>query len=240
MVHETLTENTINKYLKITRQVLGFGVLKKWISENPMLHMKCPYRHPPREILTMAELEAIQNSDLPIKRLDEVRDVYIFSCYTGYAYVEVSNLSNNNIIIGMDGNNWAKVRRQKTGEPEMVPLLPPAMEIIEKYKNHPWCVANDKLLPVKSNHKYNLYLKEVAELAGIKKYLTTHSARHTFATTVLLDNDVPLETASKLLGHSSIRSTQIYAKVSLKKLSNNMNDLRTKLFPSESSIKTGS
>ena len=178
----------------------------------------------------MAELQAIQNAALPIKRPDEVRDVYVFSCYTGYAYVEVSNLSNNSIVIGMDGNQWANVRRQKTGEPEMVTLLPPALEIIEKYKDHPWCIANDKLLPVNSNQKYNEYLKEVAKKAMIKKYLTTHGARHTFATTILLHNDVPLETASKLLGHSSIRSTQVYAEVSLKKLSNNMNDLRANYF----------
>lgn len=239
-VHESLTENTINKYLKITRQVFSFGVLKKWIDDNPMKHMKCPYRHPHREILNMAELQAVQDVELPSRRLNEVRDVYIFCCYTGYAYVEVSNLSPNNIVIGMDGNRWANVQRQKTGEPEMVPLLPPALQIIERYKDHPWCIANNKLLPVISNQKYNQYLKEVAQKAHVTKYLTTHTARHTFATTILLDNDVPLETASKLLGHSSIRSTQIYAKVSLKKLSNNMRELKTKLFPDLKAVKTGS
>ena len=140
----------------------------------------------------------------------------------------------------MDGNKWANSQRQKTGMPELVPLLPPALGIIEKYENHPYCVANNKLLPILSNQKYNKALKQIAKFARIKKNLTTHIARHTFATTILLDNDVPLETTSKLLGHNSIRSTQIYAKVSLKKLSNNMNDLRNKLFTKNGIAKTGS
>lgn len=187
----------------------------------------------------MAELNSLSTVYLPNKRLCEVRDVYVFSCYTGFAYIDATNLSPDNIVIGMDGNKWAKTNRQKTGMPELVPLLPPALEIIEKYKDHPYCIANNKLLPILSNQKYNKNLKEIATYARIKKNLTTHIARHTFATTILLDNDVPLETTSKLLGHNSIRSTQIYAKVSLKKLSNNMNDLRTKLFSKDDIAKTG-
>ena len=238
-IHESLIENTINIYLRFAKQVFKLGVAKKWIEENPFREIKTPYRHPPREILNMTELKTLSTVYLPIKRLCEVRDAYVFACYTGFAYVDAANLSPDNIIIGMDGNKWAKSQRQKTGVPEMVPLLPPALEIIEKYKDHPYCVANNKLLPILSNQKYNKNLKEIAKFARIKKNLTTHIARHTFATTILLDNDVPLETTSKLLGHNSIRSTQIYAKVSLKKLSNNMNDLRTKLFSNDKFDKTG-
>jgi len=229
-IYETLTENTLNIYLRFAKQVFKLGVGKKWLAENPLKDIKTPYRHPPREILNMNELKSLSTVYLPKKRLDEVRDVYVFSCYTGFAYIDAANLTPDNIVIGMDGNKWAKTQRQKTGMPELVPLLPPALDIIEKYKNHPYCVANNKLLPILSNQKYNKNLKEIAKFARIKKNLTTHIARHTFATTILLDNDVPLETTSKLLGHNSIRSTQIYAKVSLKKLSNNMNELRAKLF----------
>jgi site-specific recombinase XerD len=231
-IHETLTENTLNIYLRFAKQVFKLGVAKKWIAENPLKDIKTPYHHPPREILNMNELNSLSTVYLPNKRLDEVRDVYVFSCYTGFAYIDTANLTPDNIVIGMDGNKWANTQRQKTGVPELVPLLPPALEIIEKYKKHPYCLAKNKLLPILSNQKYNKNLKEIAKFARIKKNLTTHIARHTFATTILLDNDVPLETTSKLLGHNSIRSTQIYAKVTMKKLSNNMNDLRSKLFPS--------
>lgn len=193
----------------------------------------------PRLVLTMEELLAIQNVALPIDYLSEVRDVYIFSCYTGYSYYEVSMLTPDHVIRGMDGNKWISIKRHKTGEPEMVPLLPIPLSIIEQYKNHPDCLVNGKLLPVKSNTKYNMHLKQVAERAKVKKYLTTHTARHTFATTVTLEHDVPLETVSRLLGHRSIRTTQIYAKVSLKKLSNNINDLRQKLNHESFSKKTG-
>lgn len=238
-IHENLIENTINIYLRFAKQVFKLGVAKKWIVENPFRDTKTPYRHPQREILNMNELKTLSTVYLPNKRLDEVRDAYVFACYTGFAYIDTANLTPDNIIIGMDGNKWIKTNRQKTSMPELVPLLPPALEIIEKYKDHPYCVAYNKLLPILSNQKYNKNLKQIATFARIKKNLTTHIARHTFATTILLDNDVPLETCSKLLGHSSIRSTQIYAKVSLKKLSNNMNDLRSKLFPSNKFAVTG-
>lgn len=237
-IHEKLTENTISVYLRFTKQVFSLAVIKKWIGENPFRDTKTPYRHPPREVLTMAELNTLATVYLPNKRLDEVRDAYIFSCYTGFAYIDAASLSPDNIVIGMDGKKWAKTCRQKTGMPELVPLLPPALAIIEKYKDHPWCVAHNRLLPILSNQKYNKNLKQIANYARINKNLTTHIARHTFATTILLDNDVPLETASKLLGHNSIRSTQIYAKVTLKKLSNNMNDLCAKLFKDEKDEKT--
>lgn len=159
-IHESLTENTISVYLRFTKQIFKLVVAKKWIDENPFNETKTPYRHPPREILNMTELNSLATVYLPHKRLDEVRDAYVFSCYTGFAYIDTANLSPDNIVIGMDGNKWAKTQRQKTGMPELVPLLPPALEIIEKYKNHPYCVANNKQLPILSNQKYNKNLKQ--------------------------------------------------------------------------------
>ena len=137
----------------------------------------------------------------------------------------------------INGKLWITKDRKKTGVEETVPLLPIALAIIEKYKTHPHCVNENKLLPVNSNVRYNAYIKEVANICGIKKELTTHTARHTFATTVLLENDVPIETVGKLLGHKDLRSTQIYAKITKRKVSNNMKALEEKIFNSNGIIR---
>jgi integrase len=137
-------------------------------------------------------------------------------CYTGYAYEDAFGLGSENIFIGMDGQRWITKDRQKTEQAECVPLLPVPLEIIYRYRNHPHCVTANKLLPVRSNQRFNGYLKEIADICGINKELTTHTARHTFATTVTLENDVPIETVSKMLGHRSIKTTQRYAKVTRK------------------------
>ncbi len=234
-----IADNTTFKYIRIVKQLLDFAVQKEWLDKNPIKHYKCPYKNPHREVLTMHEITALMDLQLPNKMLERVRDCYIFSCFTGYAYKEVDSLTKDNVVIGMDGNKWISLCRHKTDEPELVPLLPIPLEIIDRYKNDVWANANNKLLPIRSNQKYNENLKKIAELAGIKKHLTTHTARHTFATTVALEHDVPIETVSRLLGHRSIRTTQIYAKVSLKKLSNNMNELRTKLAPASAMSITG-
>ncbi len=153
----------------------------------------------------------------------------MFCCFTGYAYLDVYNLTPENIVTGVDGNKWVVKDREKTKTPEQIPLLPIALEIIERYKNHPTCVNKNSLLPVNSNQRYNGYLKEIADVCGIKKHLTTHTARHTFATTVTLEHDVPIETVSQMLGHKNIRTTQIYAKVTQRKISNNMEELKKRL-----------
>jgi len=126
---------------------------------------------------------------------------------------------------------------QKTGVEETVPLLPVALEIIKKYNDHPYCLAENKLLPVNSNFRYNAYLKELAVICGISKDLTTHTARHTFATTITRENDVPIETIGKMLGHKDLRSTQKYAKITKRKISNKMKSLENKLFNADGLLK---
>jgi len=126
---------------------------------------------------------------------------------------------------------------QKTGVEETVPLLPVALEIIKKYNDHPYCLAENKLLPVNSNFRYNAYLKELAVICGISKDLTTHTARHTFATIITLENDVPIETIGKMLGHKDLRSTQKYAKITKRKISNKMKSLENKLFSADGLLK---
>lgn len=143
--------------------------------------------------------------------------------------MDVKNLRKENIIIGIDGHSWISVFRQKTDSPTRLPLLPEALAILKKYENHKGREITGQLLPVPSNQKMNAYLKEIADLCEIHKELSSHIARHTFATTVTLGNGVPIETVSKMLGHKSIKQTQLYAKILDTKISIEMNALREKL-----------
>lgn len=226
---EKLHHNTAMKYAKDLKQVMKYAVMLEYIQSNPFEFFKCTFKKTKREILTSEELEILYKKEFKIKRLEEVRDCYLFSCYTGYAYADAEALSLRDVTTGIDGTKWIIRDRIKTDTIENVPLLPIALEIIEKYKNNPYCQANDKLLPINTNQRYNAYLKEIADICGIAKNLTTHTARHTFATTILLSNDVPMETAMELLGHTDIRTTQIYGKIVQKKVSKDMNALREKL-----------
>jgi integrase len=223
--------NTTMKYMKDLKQVMKYGVMVEYISSNPFENFKCSYKKVKRDFLDQEELDLLYRKNFKIQRLEEVRDCYLFSCYTGYAYSDAEALTSNDIAIGIDGEKWIIRDRIKTDTTENVPLLPIALEIIAKYKDHPYCKTHDKLLPMNSNQRYNAYLKEIADMCGIKKNLTSHTARHTFATTVLLMNDVPMETAMELLGHTDIRTTQIYGKIVQKKISNDMSKLRDKLAP---------
>jgi site-specific recombinase XerD len=186
------------------------------------------------------ELHSIQEKKFTIERLEHVRDLFIFSCYTGLAYIDIYNLTANNISIGIDGEKWIFTQRQKTETASRIPLLQPALDILNKYANHPAAASKKKLLPVPSNQKMNAYLKEIAAVCGINKELTFH-ARHTFAKTVTLTNGVPIESISKMLGHTKIQTTQIYAKILDKKVSKDMQALRNNFQVSKTiDIKTGS
>jgi integrase len=221
--------NTTMKYMKDLKQVMKYGVMVEYIPSNPFENFKCSYKKVKRDFLDQEELDLLYRKNFKIQRLEEVRDCYLFSCYTGYAYSDAEALTCDDIAIGIDGEKWIIRDRIKTETTENVPLLPIALEIIAKYKNHPYCKTHNKLLPMNSNQRYNAYLKEIADMCGIKKNLTSHTARHTFATTILLMNDVPMETAMELLGHTDIRTTQIYGKIVQKKISNDMSKLRNKL-----------
>ena len=153
----------------------------------------------------------------------------MFCCYTGLSYIDVKGLTVEDIQIGIDGRKWLHIYRGKTDSRTSLPLLPTALDIIEKYSKDLECEISGKLLPVKSNQKMNAYLKEIADICNINKKLTFHMSRHTFATTVTLTNDVPIETVSKMLGHKNIRTTQIYAKIVDKKVSADMQKLQAKL-----------
>lgn len=236
-VDQQIGHNTVMKYIRNLKKVINMAVRNDWIVKNPFNNFKCCTKKVKREILTDRELTLLSEKEFSIQRLEEVRDIFLFCCYTGYAFVDVERLTPSDVALGIDGGKWIFTNRKKTGTTSNVPLLPPAQEIIEKYSEHPYCISKSKLLPVKSNQKMNAYLKEVADLCGITKKLTMHIARHTFATTVTLSNGVPIETVSRLLGHTKLATTQIYAQVLEHKVSEDMMKLQGKLMPKKENEK---
>ncbi|MEO5777381.1 MAG: site-specific integrase [Flavobacterium sp.] len=221
--------NTAVKYVKNFRKVINECLDNDWLKIDPFKKYKCKITRVDRDYLTNDELQNIYNKKFTIPRLILVRDMFIFSCFTGLAYIDVRNLTTDNIAIGIDGSKWIFTKRQKTEGPSNIPLLPVVEQLIEKYKDHPQCLNKNVLMPILSNQRMNSYLKEIADVCEINKDLTFHVARHTFATTVTLSNGVPLESVSKMLGHTSWKSTQIYARVLDKKISEDMQILKSKL-----------
>ncbi|WP_240755250.1 site-specific integrase [Pedobacter sp. SYP-B3415] len=220
--------NTTVKYLKNLGKIIRICLMNQWIDRDPMLGYKLRSENVERPFLTADELERIHQIQFHTPRLGQVRDVFLFCCYTGLSYADVVTLSLKNIQPGVDGHQWIFANRTKTGTRSAIPLLPKAKVLLEKYQDDPYCQSRDKLLPVTSNQKLNEYLKEIAERCHINKVLTMHIARHTFATTVTLQNGIPIETVSKMLGHTSLRTTQIYAKVLDSKIGKDMESLRGK------------
>ncbi len=217
---------TINKCLQRLKKVVKMALTDKLIGNYPFIE------HKPKKVITNVvflyteELFKLENHVFSQLRLDFVRELFVLCCYTGLAFNEMSNLEPKHIIIGFDNNQWIEMIREKTGKTISIPLLPKSKAIIEKYLN----IESKYILPRISNQKFNSYLKEIAEVIGIEKNLTHHTARKTFASTVLLYNDVPMEIVSELLGHSKMSITQeYYAKVINKKVSQVMMDLSTKL-----------
>ncbi|MFW5726733.1 MAG: site-specific integrase, partial [bacterium] len=208
---------------------VNLAVKEEWLNKDPFIKFKLKFEKKDRGFLTQDELLRIQEKNLPIERLDQTRDIFIFSCYTGLSYAEVYDLTPQHIVMGLDRKLWIQGKRRKSGEFYKVPLLPQAKAMVDKYQDHPLSQANGKVLPVYTNQKTNAYLKEIATLCEIDKNLSFHLARHTFATTVTLANGVPIESVSKMLGHTSLRTTQVYAKVVEQKLSEDMSKLEERL-----------
>lgn len=220
--------NTTAKYLQNFKKILTACVTKNWLDKHPFTGYRFKFKTVERNILTQSELDILHEKQFLMDRLNLVKDIFLFSCYTGLAYIDVFNLTPNHIALGIDGEKWIFTHRQKTETASRIPLLPPALAIIEKYSNSSKSINRGKLLPVLSNQKMNAYLKEISTCCGINKELTFHIARHTFATTVTLTNGVPIETVSKMLGHTRLQTTQHYAKILDKKVSGDMQELRKK------------
>ncbi|MBZ9630996.1 site-specific integrase [Salegentibacter sp. LM13S] len=226
-----LSHNSALKYLAYLKKIVRIAVANGWLEKDPFYNLKLKRQAIDREFLTKEEIIRIMEKNFTIQRMEQVRDAFIFSCYTGCAYSDIAKLTPQNLIKGIDGSQWLKYKRTKTKSLSSIPLLTIPEELIKKYKN----LENPKgtLLPVLSNQKTNSYLKEIADVCEIQKKLTFHVARHTFATTVTLSNGVPIESVSKMLGHKSIKITQHYAKILDEKLSEDMNNLRSRMAANE-------
>lgn len=221
--------NSAVKYIMNFGKIIRSSLAKGWIDKNPYLNYDSTFNEVDRVFLNDEEIEKLFNKDFKNERLSQVRYIFLFSCFTGLAYIDTQRLTHDNINVGLDGNKWIFTKRQKTKTTSNIPLLYQAEQIIERYRNHPSCVNKGTLLPILSNQKMNAYLKEIADLCGINKELTYHIARHTFATTVTLSNGVSIESVSKMLGHKNIKTTQHYAKILDKKVSEDMSRLKSVL-----------
>lgn len=223
-----LNNNGVMKHLERLRKLMNFAMDLEWLEKNPFTRYKLKFKRFKKEFLSQEELKLFQEAEIKDKGYGIVRDIFVFSCYTGLSYTDVRLLDESNIVIGIDGDRWIFTQREKNEQPVKIPLLEGAMQILEKYDDHPQ-LNQGRLLPVYSNQKTNAYLKEIAASLRISKNLTFHSARHTFATTVTLSNGVPIETVSKMLGHTKISTTQVYARVLEEKISSDMSRLRRAL-----------
>ncbi len=217
--------NGAMKHMERLKKMSRLAVRLEWIDKDPFINYKLRFEKTERQFLTERELELIKETDFTQKSTQRIKDIFLFACYTGLSYIDVKELYVDHLVMGIDGNEWLYTKRTKTDEPLKIPLLPQAKEIIEKYADEPDIMEAGRLVPIYSNHMINRTLKEIIKVCGIRKNITFHVARHTFATAITLSNGVPIETVSKLLGHSKLSTTQIYAKVVEKKVGEDMQNL---------------
>ncbi len=230
--------NTAVQMIKKLRTVIKIAIEIGWLTRDPFIAYRAKKEEVFREYLTSAELHELATKRLSRKRWMVVRDLFLFSCYTGLSYADTVKLKQADIVKGEDGGIWIQTHRVKNNNRVRVPLLSPALKLINHYKGYPRVMDEDFILPVISNQKANAYLKEITSALGWTKRLTFHCARHTFATTVTLTNGVPMETVGQMLGHKSIQSTQIYARVTETKVSRDMKPLKKKYAGEELLLKT--
>lgn len=220
--------NTTIKYIKNLKTVIYFAIKRGWLLNNPLDRYKGKLERVDKEFLTEKELNTIETKEFDNERLNEVRDVFVFCCYTGLAYSDVLKLSKKNIVLGINGGKQINIKRTKTNTLANIPLLKKPLQLLQKYQDNEFCIYQDKLLPVKSNQKQNAYLKEIQNLCGCNKNLTTHTARHTFAT-LMLTKGASIESVSSMLGHTNIKTTQIYGKIVEEKVINEMGKINEQL-----------
>lgn len=214
------------KHLQIFKTLVIRAVDNGWLKSNPYARFPLSKHPVEREFLSMEEIQRISKLELSIPRLSKVRDLFLFACFTGLAFIDVKTLKRSEILMTPDGTWWIKTLRQKTKVRSTIPLLDLPLSIIHRYCNLEEKLPEDKIFKVSSNQKVNSYLKEIADFAGIHKNLTFHIARHTFATTITLQHGIPIESVSKMLGHTNIKTTQHYAKVLDSKLKEDMAKLK--------------
>lgn len=225
------SNNTALKYIGNFKKIVIDCIRKKLLPGDPFIDFKKKKDKIWKNPLTTEELKMIMDRDFSTQRLELVRDVFLFACYTGLSYVDVKRLKSEQIFKLEDGELWIIIKRKKSGIEQTIPILPVALKIINKYNNHPKVVNKGVVIPISSNQKVNDYLKEIQDLCKINKNMTFHLARHTFATTITLGNGVPIDTVSRLLGHTRIPQTEHYAQTLLNKISHDMKVLKNKISP---------
>ena len=221
-----LQENTVIRYMKVVKKITNMALANDWMEKDPFIDIRFHEQEVHKEFLTKEELETMKNKVFDVPRLDLVRDIFLFQCFTGLAFIDVSELKAEHLVSDNQGNLWIRKARQKTKVMCNIPLLDIPLAILEKYEGHPLAKKKGTLLPVPCNQKLNSYLKEIADLCGIKKNLTTHTGRHTFSTVVALANNVSLENVAKMLGHTNTKMTQRYAKVLDQSILRDMQNVR--------------
>mgnify|MGYP000476494914 CR=1 FL=1 len=219
--------NTVVKYLKNISKIINIAIAHGVMKNNPVALLKLRLEETKKDFLTEEELHTMSQAKFENPRYDRIRDIFLFCCYTGLAYADVYSLTTKEIVTGKEGKQWIVKARTKTHSLCNIPLLKPAMQILEHYAD--FAKTEGRLLPVPANQTMNDGLKEIAELCGINKQLTTHCARHTFATTITLANNVSIENVSQMLGHSNIKMTQHYAKVLNTSISRDMEKVEAEL-----------
>jgi len=226
---KTCSINGTRKHLERLRKMVNLAVRMEWLPKDPFVNYKLKLERKERCYLTQRELDRIEETHFTSKGYERVRDCFLFACYTGLSYIDLKALRKDQLIPASNGRLWIYTKREKTNESVRVPLLPQALALIKKYTKDEELEVSGKLMPLYSNQKVNKYLKEITEVCQIHKHVTFHVARHTFATTVTLSNGVPIETVSKLLGHTQLQTTQIYARVLQKKVGDDMDALMRKM-----------
>jgi site-specific recombinase XerD len=221
--------NTATKFLQMLKRITSTCIKNGWLIKDPFSSIRLTLKELERPYLTEDELGKLLSFSSNTPRLNHVRDFFVFSCFTGLAYIDVKKLRRTEIEGNDEAGYWIRTKRQKTGSRANIPLLPIPMEILNRYSKLDFLMPNDPVLPMLSNQKINAYLKEIADLCGIHKTLTFHIARHTFATTVTMMNGVPIESVSKMLGHKNIRTTQHYARIVDQKVGEDMKKLAERL-----------
>lgn len=210
--HRGCCHNTATKYLKNFKKITRIALAREWMQRDPFAEIRFSLQPVKREMPEKSEIERLMHKEIDIPRLAQTRDLFIFCCFTGLAFSDIKQLAPEHIVTDMQGHRWIRKPRQKTGNMCNIPLLEIPARILQRYRTDPECVAHNVLLPVSSNQKMNAYLKELADICGIRKQLTTHCARHFFATYTLA-NGVSIESVAKMLGHSDTKMTRHYAKV---------------------------
>jgi len=226
---KNISHNTAMKYITNFKKIVLLAIDKEIIATDPFNRFKAKKIKVHKKPLSSYELAQLENHTFSTPRLATVRDIFVFQCYTGLAYIDAFNLKKSDIKFGIDGEMWIITERQKTGSNINVPLLPKAKAVMERYHDHPLCLERNSVLPVTSNQKMNAYLKEIADLCGIESILNTHKARRTFGSTVTLNNDVPIHVVKELLGHQSVKQTEEYAITEQQSVGREMKQLQLRL-----------